>query len=128
MIQVLRHVETREMEITADPDGLVALARAVANAPAVVETEVPETTWPYDQALTSIRVETSESLVLIDHDEAAAAMLITGRPESREVLAGNLTDFAQEGKPGDHLHVDWFPDHFYLGEGSDSVVVSFDQP
>lgn len=127
MIQVLRHAETGEMEISSDPEGLTALARAVRNAPATVEVEAPEKTWPYDQALTSVRVEDSASLVLIDHDAGATAMRITGSPESRDILAENLVNFAQDGKSGDHWHIDWFPDHFYLAEGSASVVVAFNQ-
>ncbi|GAB2478453.1 hypothetical protein GCM10027063_19890 [Promicromonospora xylanilytica] len=128
MIHLRRHAETREMEIRADPEGLATLAAAVANASATIEVEAPERIWPYDEALASVRVEPTDALVLIDHDESAAAMRITGSQASRKVLAENLVDFAREGKPGEHWHVEWFPDHFYLAEGGAPVVVTFDQP
>lgn len=125
MIHVRRHTESGEMEIGADPEGLAALAAAVANAPTLIAVETPKKIWPYDEALASVRVEPTDSLVLIDHDEGAAAMRITGSQESRKVLAENLVSFAREGKPGEHWHVEWFPDHFYLAEGGAPVVVAF---
>lgn len=127
MIQVLRHAETGEISVSSDPEGLVALAEAITHAPAAVETGVPEVLWPYDQVLTSILVGASESLVLIDYDENTAAMRITGSQQSREILAENFVGLAREGNPADHWHVEWFPDHFYLAEGGDPVVVSLDR-
>lgn len=128
MIEVLRHIETGEIKISGDPDGMIALAEAITKAPAVVRTSLPDTTWPYDLALRQIRTETSDSPVLIDYDESEAAVQITGRQQSRDVLAESFVDFARDGKPGEHWHVEWFPDHFYLAEGGAPVVVALNQP
>lgn len=124
MIEVVRHNETGEVEISADPDGMVALAEAIRHAPAVVDAGEPESTWPYDEALRQIRTEVSDDAVLFVYEDATKSLRITGRQQGRDVLAENFADFAREGTPGEHWHVEWFPDHFYLGEGSAPVVVA----
>ncbi|WP_256642489.1 Imm32 family immunity protein [Streptomyces murinus] len=38
----------------------------------------------------------------------------------------NIKSFASEAEQGDHLHVEHFPAHDYLAEGSESLVVATD--
>lgn len=40
-------------------------------------------------------------------------------------LAANLRDLASTGSTGDHLHIEWFPEHFYLSGNSEALVISF---
>jgi hypothetical protein len=49
---------------------------------------------------------------------------VRGGPEALALLADNIEGFASEGDVDDHLHVDHYPDHDYLAEGSGSVVVT----
>jgi hypothetical protein len=39
------------------------------------------------------------------------------------MVAWNLRAFAEEGGYSEHLRVEYFPEHFYLGESSAPVVV-----
>ncbi|MFF4315016.1 hypothetical protein [Streptomyces sp. NPDC001507] len=53
-------------------------------------------------------------------------MGLRGGPEFFALLAGNIEGFAAAADQDDHLHVDYFPDHDCLAEGSGSVVVALD--
>jgi hypothetical protein len=50
--------------------------------------------------------------------------MIKGDPESLGILADNIDDFASEADSGTHLHVEYYPGHYYLAEGSESLVIS----
>ncbi|MFD0350706.1 hypothetical protein ACFQ0M_41185 [Kitasatospora aburaviensis] len=49
--------------------------------------------------------------------------MISGDAAARAVLAENLRGMAC-AEDGGHLHVEYFPDHFYLAEGSLPLVVN----
>lgn len=49
--------------------------------------------------------------------------MISGDPAGRAVLARNLRAMAA-AENGGHLHIDYFPGHFYLAEGSLPLVVN----
>ncbi|WP_199744669.1 Imm32 family immunity protein [Actinomadura harenae] len=53
-------------------------------------------------------------------------MEVQGGLDSLALLADNIEGFALEADQGDHLHVDHFPEHDYLAEGSDPLVVCID--
>ena len=60
--------------------------------------------------------------VIMRVDSNATTLIVEGdRPDLR-VLSANLRDLAMYGDVDEHLHVDYFPDHFYLGESSLPVV------
>lgn len=67
--------------------------------------------------------KTSGPGVLIRLDPERQILVISGDSASRAVLADNLLGVAS-AEDGGHLHVDYFPGHFYLAEGSVSLVVS----
>ncbi|MFD4524441.1 hypothetical protein ACFWP7_11095 [Streptomyces sp. NPDC058470] len=54
------------------------------------------------------------------------ALVVEGGPQSLSLLAENIESFALEADQSDHLHVDYFPQHDYLVEGSSSLVVAID--
>jgi hypothetical protein len=61
--------------------------------------------------------------VLICLDPERQILVISGDSDGRAVLADNLLGMVSAGDGG-HLHVDYFPGHFYLAEGSLSLVVN----
>lgn len=56
-------------------------------------------------------------------DAARRILVISGDPAAREILADNLHAMGT-ATDGGHLHVDYFPGHPYLVEGSVSLVVN----
>lgn len=51
-------------------------------------------------------------------------MMIRGGGESMAVLAANFKGFAEDGIPGEHMHIEYLPDHYYLAEGAEPLVLA----
>jgi hypothetical protein len=53
----------------------------------------------------------------------AGRMVIQGSPDSLAILAEIVEDAASAAGCGGHVHIEYFPGHGYLGEGSIPVVL-----
>ena len=109
-----------EVVLTASAEELSRLAGAVADGEGLLSS----TASPGGNGLAGVEVKkTSGPGVLIRLDPERQILAISGDCAGRAVLAGNLLGLAS-AEDGGHLHVDYFPGHFYLAEGSLSLVVS----
>ncbi|MEE1788274.1 hypothetical protein PUR71_36065 [Streptomyces sp. SP17BM10] len=61
--------------------------------------------------------------VLVHLDASRRVLMISGDAPARAVLAENLRETAGLDDGG-HLHIEYFPDHYYLAEGSLALVVN----
>ncbi|HEV7974235.1 Imm32 family immunity protein [Amycolatopsis sp.] len=79
---------------------------------------------PYDTALSAIEVrESDDEAVLISVDRERETLVARGPKPLLSVLAELVRDAAASGDPEGHVHVEYFPGHFYLGEGSESLTI-----
>ncbi|WP_037604645.1 Imm32 family immunity protein [Streptacidiphilus rugosus] len=110
-----------EVDLTGSADELHRLADAVATG----EARLSASPAPDDDvALLGIEVRTSPGPgVLVRLDPERRILLISGDQAGRTVLAENLRGIASAADGG-HLHLDYFPGHFYLAEGSVPLVVN----
>jgi hypothetical protein len=109
-----------EVDLTASAHELAALARAVAEGDGFIGSAAPLDV----DTLAGIEVrKASDPGVRIELDAARQVLVISGDPGARAVLAANLQAMAST-EEGGHLHIDYFPEHDYLVEGSVSVVVN----
>ncbi|MFD8690205.1 hypothetical protein [Streptomyces sp. NPDC059651] len=109
-----------EVDLTASAEELALLANAVAEGDGFIGS----TSSAAAGALAGIESRnSSRSGVRIEVDAARHVLVIRGDPGGREVLADNLRAMAA-AEDGGHLHVDYFPEHPYLREGSASIVVN----
>ena len=109
-----------EVVLTASAEELSRLAGAVADGEGLLSSTAP----PGSNGLAGVEVKkTSGPGVLIRLDPERQILAISGDCAGRAALAGNLLGMAS-AEDGGHLHVDYFPGHFYLAEGSLSLVVS----
>jgi hypothetical protein len=79
---------------------------------------------PYDSALSAIDVDESDGdavFILVDRDRSRLA--VRGPKRLLSVLADVVRDAATSGDPEGHVHVEYFPGHYYLGEGSVSLTI-----
>jgi hypothetical protein len=114
-----------EVEISGTVDTLLAWADALTRDDAEITTGRGADPSPYARHLAGVRVRTTpHGLVEISFDEEAQALTFTGSRESMEVLVQNIRGLCQEGVPGEHLHIEYFPDHFYLAESRIALVVA----
>ncbi|MFE5797105.1 hypothetical protein ACFQ8C_31635 [Streptomyces sp. NPDC056503] len=109
-----------EVDLTASAEELASLASAVAGGDGFIGS-----TSPLDgDTLAGIEVRmTSGPGVRIALDASRQVLVISGDHKAREILADNLHAMAT-AEDGGHLHIDCFPEHPYLVEGSLPMVVN----
>lgn len=109
-----------EVDLTASAEELADLAEAVAEGDRFIRSTSSEGS----ALLAGVAVEkASRPGVRIDLDASRQTLVISGDPDARAILADNLRAMAT-AKDGGHLHVDYFPEHPYLLEGSVPIVVN----
>jgi hypothetical protein len=109
-----------EVSLNGSAEELSRLAGAVADGEGLVRSMAS----PASNDLAGVEVrKTAGPGVLIHLDPERQFLVISGDSAGRAVLAGNLLSMAS-AEDGGHLHVEYFPGHFYLAEGSLSLVVS----
>jgi len=109
-----------EVDLTASAEELNRLADAVAEGEGLLSS-APS---PGSNALAGIEVKnTAGPGVLVHLDSERQVLVISGDAAGRAVLADNLRGMASTDDGG-HLHIDYFPGHFYLAEGSLPLVVN----
>ncbi|GAA4510943.1 hypothetical protein GCM10023191_074320 [Actinoallomurus oryzae] len=117
-MEILSYPNSRELCLVATAAELTRLAAAVA---AGEGSFACSPTSPEGRAVTAVRVVgTAGPGVRVDVSQST--LLIDGDAEARAVLADNLRDMAAM-EDGGHLHVDHFPGHPYLAAGSVPLVV-----
>ncbi|MFF4727225.1 hypothetical protein ACFY3M_18105 [Streptomyces mirabilis] len=109
-----------EVDLSASAEELTWLASAVARGEGLLSS----TSSPDSDALAGVEVlKSSGPGVLIRRDAERQILVISGDSAGRAVLAENLRALATD-EDGGHLHIDYFPGHFYLAEGSLPLVVN----
>ncbi|MGW4981653.1 Imm32 family immunity protein [Streptomyces mirabilis] len=109
-----------EVDLSASAEELTWLASAVARGEGLLSA----TSSPGGDALVGVEVlKSSGPGVLIRRDAERQILVISGDSVGRAVLAGDLRAMATY-EDGGHLHIDYFPGHFYLAEGSLPLVVN----
>ncbi|MFI6493307.1 hypothetical protein [Streptomyces sp. NPDC050564] len=109
-----------EVDLTASLEELAGLASAGAEGAGFIGS-----TSPLDgDTLAGVEArKASGPGVLIELDAARQILVISGDPGARAILAANLQRMAT-AEDGGHLHIDYFPEHPYLVEGSLPIVVN----
>lgn len=109
-----------EVDLTASAEELDRLASAVSDGAGLFSS----TSVPGSNSLAGIAIKEGPGPgVRIYLDAPQHVLVISGDEAARAVLAANLRAMAA-AEDGGHLHIDYFPDHPYLAEGSISLVVS----
>jgi hypothetical protein len=84
---------------------------------------------PYDGALAVITVKRREGQpATVNLSKELQTLEIVGDKASLALLAENLSDFGAQSRPGEHWHLEYFPDHFYLGATSQPLVATLTDP
>jgi hypothetical protein len=108
-----------EVDLIASAGELACLASAVAEGDGFISSTSLDS-----DTLAGVEVrKASGPGVRIDLDALRQILVISGDPVARKILAENLHAMAT-AEDGGHLHIDYFPEHPYLAEGSLPVVVN----
>jgi hypothetical protein len=117
------YTRSGDLAIEGGPSALQSLARAVREAPSSLALSHPAEKGPepYDGFLDVVLVTASAGKVAICRREKT--LVITGDTESRALLAANIDSLASEALESNHLHVEYYTDHFYLSASTAALVV-----
>ncbi|MDX2681594.1 Imm32 family immunity protein [Streptomyces sp. NY05-11A] len=126
-MKVVRGDSTGELELSGTRSELLALGRELRSGQGEISLEKVADPFPYSRSLSSMRFRRVSGKILISSSADSEALDVRGGPEALALLADNIEGFAAEADEDDHLHVDCYPDHDYLAEGSGSVVVVIDE-
>ncbi|MCT9005385.1 Imm32 family immunity protein [Streptomyces rhizosphaerihabitans] len=125
-MKVLRGDPTGELELSGTRSELLSLGRELRSGHGEISLEMVSNPFPYSRSLSWMRFHLVSGKILISSSGDNETLDIQGGPEALALLADNIEGFASEADQGDHLHVDYFPEHDYLAEGSGSMVVVID--
>ncbi|MFJ4811726.1 Imm32 family immunity protein [Streptomyces longwoodensis] len=123
-VKVLRGDSTGELELSGTRSELLALGRELRNGHGEFPLEEVSDPFPYSRSLARMSVRRASGKIMISSSVDSECLDVQGGEEAFALLADNIEGFASEADGDDHLHVDYYPDHDYLAEGSGSVVVA----
>ncbi|WP_206619530.1 Imm32 family immunity protein [Streptomyces hoynatensis] len=119
-MRIVRDRVYGEVDLSASAAELNRLAGAVAGGEGLLRS----TAGPGGEHLAGVEVTKGAGPgVRIRLDASRGILVISGDEAARAVLADNLRAMAAAGDGG-HLHLDHFPGHPYLAEGSVPLVVN----
>jgi hypothetical protein len=121
----LSHAGGGSIDIGGTREALNAFATLLGTREPVVVAvpSPPKPPDPYDCWITSIAIhpETEPQLLIT---ASATSLTIRGGRKSLELLGENIEYFANREDDGRHTHIEYYPGHFYLREGSMPLIVS----
>ena len=110
--------------ITATRDSLVDLGLTLSSGEDAFIEVIPVGAIPeHGVAAHAMRVQVeSDPGVAISRD--AGDLVLRGHPEALGILGHNIASQANDASSvGSHLHLEWFPENFYIRQGSIPLVV-----
>ena len=114
-----------ELELALSPEAARRLGSALRQPAADLAARAEGSPAPYAAWLDHIILRRQETgRVALSVDEAAAALVVKGELQYLEILAENIEGFIDDAPaPGDHLHIEYYDDHFYLAPSQISLTV-----
>jgi hypothetical protein len=125
-LKVLRGDATGELELSGTRTELLALARELRSGGGATLLAKDPDPFPYTRSLARIVVHQVGGKVRVSSAGDSESLDFAGGPEWLSHLAENIEVFAADAHDDEHLHVDYYPEHDYLIEGSGSLVVAID--
>ena len=125
MLSLLRSDSTGEMKISGTRVQLRELARRLrSEGEGTVTLYSVSDPSPYSRSLEIIEFCRRSGKVCISLVQDKSSLMIKGDTESLDVFADNIDEFASKADSGTHLHIEYYPGHYYLAEGSESLVIT----
>lgn len=113
-----------EVDVSGRTRDLEELAGVLVTGSGLLATPIEGDPSPYEVFLSSIMMRSArEGPIVLSVDEGKGILDIFGSPNFLRLLAENIQDLCRHGVSGEHLHIEYFPGHFYLAESQISLVV-----
>jgi hypothetical protein len=106
-------------------NGLARILRGDASADAAeVLLQPGSEAAPYEEFMSKLVVRHDSGRVSVT--KKLDEVLITGSPQHLRLLAENIEALADDAEGDRHLHVEYYPDHFYLDQSSEPLVIELE--
>ncbi|ONI91548.1 hypothetical protein ALI22I_07900 [Saccharothrix sp. ALI-22-I] len=126
-LRVLYAPETDEIKVSGDRDALAELGHAIDAGTGRFVLDQSGDPAPYDLVLGAVEIDTVPSgKVVVASDVDRSTLTISGERSALSLLARNVLGLAEDGTVGEHAHIDYFPDHFYLSPDSAPAVLTLE--
>ena len=114
---------TGEVEVAATRAALRRFADLLDSEGGRVAAQRVADPAPYEKCLDGIDfVPVADGEVVFRVDQGVGLLVVEGGSSKVAVLAKNIRGLADDGQSGEHLHVEYFPEHFFLGEATLPIV------
>ena len=125
MLSLVRSDATKEMELRGSGTEFKEFAAGLRSGSevSVFLAEVPDPS-PYDRSLSRVLIRSGSGKVEVALIDDGQSLLICGGAEFMAVMAANFDGFAEDGVRGEHAHIEYFPQHHYLAEDADPLVLA----
>ena len=82
---------------------------------------------PYSIFLSGLQVRISDEKWVEFQVTEDSKLLLQGNVQKLSILSDVMLSFAEEWHTGEHLHIEYFPGHFYLSPKSVPVILVYDE-
>jgi len=125
VLSLVRSDATGEMELRGSSSQFKELAARLRSGKEISVSldDVPAPS-PYDRSLSRVVIRGGSGKVVISLMDDGQSLLICGGGEFMAVLATNVDGFAEDGVRGEHVHIEYFPDHYYLAQDAEPLVLA----
>lgn len=125
LLTLVRSDATTEMELRGSGTEFREFAAGLRSGREVsVYLDVAPDPSPYDRALSRVLIRSGSGKVEVALMDDGQSLLICGGAEFMAVMAANFDGFAEDGVRGEHAHIEYLPDHYYLAEDADPLVLA----
>jgi hypothetical protein len=121
-MKVLFHPASNMVDLSSDPAGLADLA-ALFSTGAGMRSSEDGASSNGEVALTRLIARTTTGRILITADEHTRTLTFAGSAQHLNTLAEIVHETAVAADGG-HVHIEHYPDHPYLAQGSTPVVLN----
>jgi hypothetical protein len=125
VLLLVRSDATGEMELRGSSAQFKEFAAKLRNGgeSSVSLDKVPAPS-PYDRSLSRVVIRGGSGKVAVSLMDDGPSLLLCGEGEFMAVLATNIEGFAEDRTRGEHAHIEYFPDHYYLAEEAEPLVLA----
>ncbi len=125
MLSLVRSDTTGEMELRGSSSQFKEFAARLRSGGEISASldEVPDPS-PYDRALSRVVIRSGSGKVVVTLMDDGQSLLICGGGEFMAVLAANTDGFGEDGVHGERAHIEYFPDHYYLAEDAEPLILA----
>jgi hypothetical protein len=126
MLKALHSDPTGESELSGTRSELLTLGQKLCSGRGEIVLAKVSNPFPYTRSLSRIEFQQAAGKIRVTSSGDGEVLEVAGGLEFFYLLAANIEGFALEADQGNHFHVDYFPEHDYLADGSGSLVVAID--